>query len=610
MLVINDNKMKLLKMKEKLLEVSAIDKNNTLKEYAELVKDIDNDCYNQIIRKIKKCNYNDLNLEEQMKFLSEIEEDYNYLNQLQCMIRNVYSKYTDEELQLSDINNILIDTVIQRISDIQGYLMNVKNLESNKIEIDRLNHQLISLDKENEHVKRVLADIKNNLRNDLIKAEGRIYNSNGSMDMISIVSELKKYGIDLKEVINDEAMLKQIFQEFNNEKNMQNETYEAAINLPNKDEEICKQIEVETINAKYKFCLIDLINEICNSSLEYNAFKDSLYKIVDIINLIKGYLQRLGIRFYINPFDRIKIDSKIQMVNSIRDCNEEINKIKKTITYISTMIEEANGKSYELMNSINTPIEIIRDNKKDANVSQYALNENDAKAFGDIALNNALKDNQVVSLNAIGDGFKIDRVREKTDGVIKRVYEMLNYVPVVNDDVKIPELVLAPLDEYKNDLNEDNSADVKEDADLDFDSLSANVATEDNSNMIFLDNSMSENGKDNDLFHEVIPFEEASLFSDRYDSGIFEDERKPQMILDLSTDKNDKPMIEGKTNLVNFGNGNTNDELNSMMPDAFWITKDDDIESNKNDDNVLSFDEQVEALMNNNEQVKIKKKAA
>ena len=45
-------------------------------------------------------------------------------------------------------------------------------------QLAKFQSQLSSLStqyKENEHVKRVLADIKNNLRNDLIKAEGRIY---------------------------------------------------------------------------------------------------------------------------------------------------------------------------------------------------------------------------------------------------------------------------------------------------------------------------------------------------------------------------------------------------------------------------------------------------
>ena len=112
MLVINDNKMKLLKMKEKLLEVSNDNNDKLLEDYAKLALEIDNDYYNQIINEIKDTDYNSLSLEEQIKYLSEIEDDYNYLNQLQWMIRKTYEKYNDNELNLSDISVILIDNII------------------------------------------------------------------------------------------------------------------------------------------------------------------------------------------------------------------------------------------------------------------------------------------------------------------------------------------------------------------------------------------------------------------------------------------------------------------------------------------------------------------
>lgn len=623
MLVINDNKMKLLKMKEKLLEVSNDNHDKTLEDYAKLALEIDNDCYNLIINEIKDTDYNSLSLEEQIKYLSEIEDDYNYLNQLQWMIRKTYGKYDDNELKLSDISVILIDKIIQRISDIQGYLMNIKNLESNKIELDRLNYQLISLDKENEQTKKIMLDIKNKLRNEIIKAEGRVYNYKGSIEAISIVSEFKKYGINLKEIVDDSEKLRDIFRRFNEEKETQEETFRATINLPNRDEEICKQIELETIQSEYKYCLIELVNEVCMTDTEYNLFKNSLYKIADIIKSIKGYLQKIGIKFYINPFDRIKIESQIQVFNSIPDYKKEINNVKKTITYVSLMIDDATRKNQELMVTINSDIKMIDDNteKETETIHQlfsYEDNDDNNKTFSDIVLSDDFKDNQVVSLKELNDNFKVNRAHEKTDGVIKRVYEMFNNIPVVTSDVKSPELLLEPIGVSKNELNNEDSKSINSsayiepvqnitlDLPFDFPNEVMDDLTVDNSDNIFLDDDKSKN-INNDLFQEVEPFEETPLFSDKYDSDIFQDNNS-KMIIDLSNNKIGKEPFGQNTSIVKLDKKKENNELNSMMPDAFWVTKDDQMENEEN--NVLSFDEQVAALMKDNEQIKIKKKAA
>lgn len=617
MLVINDNKMKLLKMKEKLLEVSNDNNDKLLEDYAKLALEIDNDYYNQLINEIKDTDYNSFSLEEQIKYLSEIEDDYNYLNQLQWMIRKTYEKYNDNELNLSDISVILIDNIIQRISDIQGYLMNIKNLESNKIELDRLNYQLISLDKENERTKKIMLDIKNKLRNEIIKAEGRVYNSKGIIEAISIVSEFKKYGINLKEIVDDSEKLRDTFRRFNEEKETQEETFKATINLPNRDEEICKQIELETIQSEYKYCLIELVNEVCKTDTEYNLFKNSLYKMADIIKSIKEYLQKLGIKFYINPFDRIKIESQIQVFNSIPDYKKEIDNVKKTITYVSLMIDDATRKNQELIVTINSDIKMIDDNSEkeiDTIHKLFSYEDNDDnKTFSDIALSDDFKDNQVVSLKELNDNFKVNRAHEKTDGVIKRVYEMFNNVPVITDNVKSPELLLEPIVEEKKDSNDENAdandIEIPHDVTLDMPQVINNEIddlTINNSDNIFLDDDKPKE-IDNNLFQEVLPFEETPLFNDRYDLDIFDDKDSSNMLVDLSNDKDDKP-FEKKNSIIEFDNKKENNDLDSMMPDAFWVTKDEqEIEEKPN---VLSFDEQVAALIEDNDQVKVKRKAA
>ena len=144
MLVVDDTRTNLLKMKEKLLKITKGDRQQLLDEYKDLVISIDRDEYNALISKIKSTNYIDLPLEEQVSFFNDIIDNYNSLNEMQYRYRNLYNSYSDIPLELSDISKIFIDTISERSSVIQGYLMNNKNLESNKVELEKLNLDLIN----------------------------------------------------------------------------------------------------------------------------------------------------------------------------------------------------------------------------------------------------------------------------------------------------------------------------------------------------------------------------------------------------------------------------------------------------------------------------------
>ena len=607
MLVINENDMRLLNMKRKLLEVSTNNIDDVLADYEELAKRIDNECYNQIVNEAKNVDFNNLSFEEQISLLSSIEEDYNYLNQLQWMIRNTYSKYTDNEIKLLDINNILIDNIVERISDIQGYLINIKNLNSNKMEIERLNNQLILLDKENDQAKKLMISIKNKIKDDIIAAEGRTYSERGNIEPISIVSEFKRYGIDLKNLLDNQELLQKQYEKFKSEKETQEEMLEVTSNLPNKDEDIYKQMEFETIESQYKFLLIELINEVCYSSKDYNLFKNNIYKIADTILAIKDCLQKLNIKFYINPFDRIKIDNHIHTINSMVDYQKEISDVKKTITYITSMIEETENKNKELVISLGNDINIIKE--KDSVVLE-SNSTYDEETLSDIfeAKDNEIKDNQVVRISDYIDAFKIDRAREKTDGVIRRVYEMINSVPVASDNIKNPELIVEPVMEEKIiDDKAETKDTVPQEVDLSLPQVGDTIddLIVDNSNEIFLDKKSTETISNGDgLFKEVKPFEETPLFSDRYDSGIFESKNDPKMVIDLSKGNDMKTPFEETPKVIKFDEAKGNNIFDMTMPDAFWVTKEE--KSNMNDEKILSFDEQVEALMNNNEHGKTK----
>lgn len=174
MLVIDENKLKLLKMKEKLLEVTEGNQEAALDDYKKLAIEIDNEMYEAIINKIKNTNYHNLPLEEQLKFLTDIEKDYESFNEFQCEFRNVVEKYTDSEFDLSDIGNILIDVIRNRISIISGYLINIKNIERNKEKLEKLNTQLITEEKKKEAIEEKLIQLDDELINNMLNAEGRL----------------------------------------------------------------------------------------------------------------------------------------------------------------------------------------------------------------------------------------------------------------------------------------------------------------------------------------------------------------------------------------------------------------------------------------------------
>ena len=605
MLVINDNNMKLLKMKEKLLEVSTDGSSSLLDDYQSLVYEIDNDYYNQIINKIDKSNYSVLSFEEQIAFLSEIEEDYNYLNQFQWRIKKTYDKYADKEIELTDINNILIDNIIKRKSDIQGYLINNKNIDSNKIELDRLNYKLIQLDKGNENAKKICNEIKNKLRDEIIKAEGRSYGANGNMNAVSIMSELKKYEIDLKALVNDSDYLSRTLNELKTAFDEQERMLETAYNLPNRIDDVYNQMRYDTNICHYKYLLVKLVDAVCLSKTDYTSFKDTLYDVLNIINEIKSVLKELGYKYYINPFDRIKIDNHIQVINSITDYGKEISDIKRTITYLAQMIEETTKRNRELIQDINTDVELVKGTSR---VETYVT---DYEQFVDdkVLRDTTVKDNQVINVRNTTDDFKIERVHEKTDGVINRVYEMINNIPVLTDEYKTPELVLEPIqidmEDKSNDIFED-IGDLKDESSVFLDDhKSDDLTTKDNDDVIINEPPLKDN--QDDLFQEVQPFEETPLFSDKYDTDIFNDNKSNEMIIDLSDAKKGNTYLDDKENIIELGDKEDN-IIEPKMPDAFWVTKEDTEKEEK--DNILSFDEQVAALMESKEPVKTKKKVA
>ena len=601
MLVIDDNRSKLLKMKEKMLEVSSTNREEILSDYRDLVIQIDHEIYNKLIAKIKDTDYNNLPLEEELRELSLFEDNYNAFDELRHSYIQVYEKYATDELELSPLDNILIDNIRKRISDIQGYLINLKNLESNKTELSRLSQELVNEDRRATLTNDKIIILEDELINNLLKAEGRLHDDKGQLIYTSAVSEYKQNGFDLKELLNDQNKLdlevSKAYKEVDDSQELLDATYICYQNAPNEENrQIYIKNHVEMIVAKYKLSLIEILQLICDKDSYYDLAKNKRYHLLDLIKERRSYMNSLGIKVYIDPFDRIKIKEQLEIINSLGDNSAKISEIRETISYLTGMIEQTSDANKELLLSINSNLEMFRDN---TNVTDIMNNLNISAT--DEAIDE-LPANKVVKIFNPSDDFMADRVREKTKGVIRRVNEMFNMHFEEQKEVstEIPDLLIENVSTPLNDnlfINEgenvfDESDSYQSEAAFPTDvfipeetQIDEQVYSETNTTdstipkQVFDDINHNLEVDDSSLFQEVEPFTQTQLFDDRSDDGVFTEEIKE------------------------------NNSLDYTMPDAFWTVKDDTSNDKITDvERTPSFDEQINALIQNDDYERIRKK--
>ena len=648
MLVVDDTRINLLKMKEKLLKVTRGDRQELLEDYKKMALSIDKEEYDALIDEIRDKKYINLPLYEQIIFLNRIIDEYNSLNELQYRFRNVYDDYTNEELELSDLSKIFIDNIIERSSVIQGYLMNGKNLESNKEELDKLNLDLINALKKQSLVDNKVAEINNNLKLNLLSSEGRIIQGN-EMVYTSAVQEYKNIGLDLRKLIDDSVTRKDELSNAIKVKNDNNETLAAASicyrdNSNNQD--IYNKIKEDVKKSEYVVTMLEIVNEICTETNEYNLMINKLYRLLNLIEERKLYLKS---KFYIDPFDRIKINEQLEILNSLNDNTESIAKIKKTITYFTDNISNAETMNKEYLKRINDNEQLLSEDllkELEPEIIDEVNNEEIVPESEENNLDNGIiySDNQVKSIREISDDFKLDIVRDKTNAVINRVNELMSGN---NESSKVPELIIenvsqeetnelpaySPSDNETIDNTVLESTSVEDDVKVDetlpiysvFDNNPVdNNIFEDNNNEeakieetlpgnlvfenepvgdnIFEDNPNTLNvfddkqiSNDNDLFQEVKPFDEAPLFTEKYED-----------IFDVN-----KNAFEGNIDKpveVPFAENTALNDAVNEMPDAFWVTREEPVIDTEPKENVVSFDDQINMLINNSNDSKTMKK--
>ena len=617
MIDINDNDFKLLKMNESLLskikDKDLIDK--TIKDYSLLAKKIDERNYQEFISRIKNKKHNQT-LEEELSYLEELENEYTQLEELQCKFRNIYNMYCDDELSLSDLSTIKIDKIRERKNLISGYLINIKNIDTTKGELEKFNEQLIFEDKKKTNNRERYLRLEEELKNAFINAEGRKETVSA---YTSVKNEYEENGFDIQRLVNDKEYLNSKLIEVQNIRKEKEDLLKTGKicyeNMPSKEnKEVLNSLNVDTIVARYQLSLLKIVNLIVNYQDSYDKLLEKREQLLDLIKKRVSYLGTLGKKFVVDPFSRIKIQEQVGYIEtSLEDNTRMISRIRKSIN-------ESSNKLEELMNKNSEYLMIIPQEHDDYIVDKLSFGDVDVSSVDDNILvgdwtniADSVYDNQVISVKEMPNSFKKDIVSEKTRGVITRVYEM-----VIEDSA----LNVKPLEdenERENSLLETQEVNILHDNNTLEDTLEHDKKNEELSEANWQDKGFlidditssikSDNVKkkklDNDnLFMDNMssPFNEIELFGDKVSDAMMVEQGNSDTLTNETIkklkDKHDvidelrfdKELSLDKDKEINETvNDGRDSEFN--LPEAFWEVKD-----NNQEKDVESIDEQVKKL--------------
>ena len=611
MIDINDNDFKLLKMNESLLSRLSVkdgkDYIQALTNYQKLAKKIDSNSYQELIDKIKNYenNQHKLPLEEELIFLQELENQYDSLNELQCKFRNV-----DDDLELSDISTIDRDAISRRKDLISGYLINLKNIEDCNKKIEASNDRLISENKKKELMTSKYQALERDLKRNFINAEGRKISTNGDIEYTSVKEEYRSNGLDLDTLLEDNSKLREKLEELNSARKEKEEVLATAQicydSLPSKEnKEILDSLKIDAIKAKYLLSLVKIVDKISKEVTNYDALVSKREDINDLIRSRVNYLQYLGIRFSFDPFLGIKLGEQMDYLDNFKDNSKMITRIMREIADLDDNLREIEDKNIEFTRSLTEDIKIIIDKKSlsEIDITNVSLDTEEDDRSDDTSLEEESmvpEDNQIIKIDKLPAEFKIQRVKDKTLGVIKRVNQIFNDIDTAakgEDTTKLeeekeeesPELVIEPAVIQKEDISEGT---IKEDK-ID---TSDDIEDDDEVEIVFP--REPEIGEEalvipevpkTETIPEVTLTEKENIFEDNLDSpftniSLFDDRKDDSEIFDTEDNNEKENTLKEK---------NMDEEM--TMPLTFWETMPQE-EKPSEEKETPSFDEQIKKL--------------
>ena len=610
MLVIDENLLRLSKMQEALLKVSNnSNRKENLDKYIKTITEIDKLTFSFLMEKIQQNTEHNRTLENELTFLEQVKSYYEQVNEMQMGFKNVCELYGDSKLKLSDISQINIEYIENRISIISGYLINKKNIDDNKKRLQELNDDLIKEEKNSRILSQRLIEFEKKLRDNFINAEGRIING-GKLDYISIVSEYKKLEYDLVSLLDDKLLIDNSLSILNNELQEMVEKLRVAEICYNRNpnslsRSVFDEVNKEYLGIKYKLTLVKILKLMSEEYDNYNLFKDKREKLLDLIKYRKEYLSQLNVHFSIDPFDRIKVSDQLEVISSLSDNFKVVGKLKKLIAELTERIDEMVYQNDEYKMEINNTEDLIISKIRITDIDISSVELDDISISND-DLEKVILVNQVASVKDVPISFDIGIARQKTNGVIRKVNEMINRAkPMVSktivDEVISPDLVI---------VREDNK--IEEDIDkievLD-EIIEENIFEVPIEEVEIKDNEIKEDIQVSSIFETAVPFLDTPLFVDRTDEveSVVVQEEPKKIVQNIFEEENVLNVFEDISS-ENVSNLKVDDI--EEMPDAFWVTQDDDNNEEKNGDVILSFDEQIDALLKDNENNKVKKLVA
>jgi len=450
-----DELKKLAKMQELLLARTSDNREANLDKYKSIVTQIDEETFSSLLSEIKQIDEHNQNLEDELQFLEQIKSSYQQLLEQQLGFKRVSETYGDENLQLSDLSQIDIDYINKRINNINGYLINKRNIEINKNKLQKLNEELINEEKNRKYISNRLLEFEKTLRNNFINAEGRTIN-NGKLEYTSVITEYNKLEIDFKDMLINIDGLRALLSKINTEMVEIEEKLKIAEicynSSPSVDsKQIYDEITLEYYKVKYRLIMIKILNLLTKNYDDFDKFREKREQLLDLIKHRNICLEKLNIKISIDPFARTKIAEQLEMFSSLKDGSKRINQIKKEIARLTDTVEQTEEQNREYMYSINDKQEIFRSTTSvnDIDISGITLDIEDY--IDDSTEEKRVSENQVVTVKNMPEHLNMDIVRQKTSRVIARVNEMMNKPTIeieieddiVSEDIS-PELVIIP----------------------------------------------------------------------------------------------------------------------------------------------------------------------
>ena len=643
MLVIDDNMFKLARMQEALLKASNLNREENLKKYKKTVSEIDAKAFDDILEEIKHLDKHNHSLESELEFLENIKQIYEQLLELQARFKRICEMYGNDELKLSDLSQLNIGYIENRINAISGYLTNNQNIKTNKERIQKLSTQLINEEKKNEMLRNRLQSLEDELRYNFINAEGRIFLNEGHRST-NIINEYKELDIDFEMLLTRSDSIQSLLAKAKEKR----EEADATLNAtklcfeltPNSENKMFLDVNHKALlKAKYRLIMVEILNLLTKNYDSYELCKEKRKKLLSLIEDRKKCIKSLGINIPVDPFDRTKLSEQLEAITSMTDNSEFIHEIRKEMAELTTRIDEMSSENSNYLITLSTTRSLIerKIGLSDIDITTVEL------PFEQTIIKKEIAANQVVGIKSVPNTINMSIITQKTTSVIKRVYQMINRKKRKKEEHKevfVPELVVVPKSHNESKSEELIQTTLPDMFIPDFSIFSDDApkslaepkmientpelaihSTIDESKSeeqasipeifipdfsIFSDDTpksleVEQENKDqtsevnkpavnfSDIFETVTPFEEPQLFPDRIDGFM------PEMTT------SDDDTLENTDDLETLDINNEEISLNSSteeMEETFWPTQ--EIisgETEQNDNQQPSFEDQIQMLM-------------